>query len=312
MTALLTLAVASRALFDLEEEHALFESDGIQAYADIQSRRERDGAPRGPAYALVEALARINAAGGDPLYPLVNLVVVSRNDAISGLRVLESIAHHGIGASRAMMTGGRDVSALLERIGADFFLTKSPADALACMQRGIGAAVMEGNPDFVDEAPEIRIAFDGDAVLFDDVAERAFETGGYKGWLDHEYENRDVFLGPGPAANFAIKLSRIRETAAERGIPVRIALVTARDHGARARAIKTLRHWGVGVDEAYFLGAMPKADVLADFRPHLFLDDRASHVINAAHIVPSGLVPRIKRPEPAVEAEVESVPTPRI
>lgn len=308
MKAALTLAVASRALFDLEEEHSLFQREGAAAYAAIQAERERTGAAPGPAYALVDALSRLNVAG-DPLYPLVNLVVVSRNDAVSGLRVLESIAHHGVGASRAMMTGGRDVANLLARIGADFFLTRSPEDASAAMALGIGSAVMEGKGSPADR-DEIRIAFDGDAVLFDDESERAFERGGYVGWTEHETANRDAMLGAGPAANFAIKLSSMRQEASARGVPIRIALVTARDQGARARTIRTLRHWGVGIDEAYFLGAMSKADVLSDFRPHLFLDDRASHVMAAAPIAPSGLVPRMIRPEPATEMEEAVRPRP--
>lgn len=309
MTAILTVAVASRALFDLEEEHALFEREGLGAYAALQAERERLGAPPGPAYAFIDALSRINA-NGNPLAPDINLVVVSRNDAVSGLRVLESISHHGVGASRAMMTGGRDVARLLSSIGADFFLTRSPADAEAAMRMGIGSAVMEGSSLDFPHGNEIRVAFDGDAVLFDDVAERAFETGGYQGWIDHETTNRDAFMGHGPAARLAKKLSDLKSVASARGTPIRIALVTARDHGARARAVKTLRHWGVSLDEAYFVGAMSKADVLADFKPHLFLDDRASHVMKAAPFAPSGLVPRVPLPEAADEPETPSFPSP--
>ena len=299
----LTVAVTSRALFDLEAEHAVFEGDGASAYLSLQVEREEQPPAPGPAFGLVQALSALNA-GCDPLAPRVNLVVVSRNTPSSGLRFLNAVRSLGIGATKAIMTGGRPVAPKLADIGVDLFLTRSPEDGLAAAKAGVPAAVLAAGSPHVPFEGELRIAFDGDAVLFDDLAERAFEAGGYAGWVRHEAENAREDIGAGPISRFAVKLSAFRELGRSLGVDLRVALVTARDGDARHRAITTLRNRNVELDEAYFLGGIRKSDALRDFRPHLFLDDRGGNVEMVATLAPSGLVPR---PEEAVE---ETYPSP--
>ena len=295
-----TIAVASRALFDLEDAHAVYEGQGLDAYLALQAENEDAHLEPGPAYGLVDGLARLNL-GADLLVPPLNVVVVSRNDPASGMRFLNAVRAHGIGASRAVMTGGRPVAPVLASIGVDLFLTRSPEDGLAAARAGVPVGILaEGSPHVPFDG-EVRIALDGDAVLFDDEGERLFEAGGYEGWLAHEEANRDVPLGEGPLAGFARKLTALRAAAHVTGVDVRLALVTARDGNARHRALRTLRGWGVRVDEAYCLGSVSKADALQAFRPHLFLDDRGSHVAAVASLAPSGLVPRLGEPVPAAE-----------
>lgn len=295
-----TVAVASRALFDLEDEHAAFVAGGAGAYAALQEMRMGLPLRPGPAFGLFDGLSRLNAH--DLHTPPLNLVIVSRNYPESGLRFLDAARAHGIGARRAIMTGGRCPAAYLEAIGADLFLTRTPEDGLAAARAGVPAAVLADNCPYVPFDGEIRIAFDGDAVLFDDVSERAYESGGYAGWCLHEAENDHLPLGRGPICRFAEKLSAVRAQAEAAGAPVRLALVTARDGDARGRALRTLREWGVAVDEAYFLGDTPKASVLRAFRPHLFLDDRGHHVAGVSSLAPSALVPRLVPPHVAAGA----------
>lgn len=285
------VAVASRAVFDFEDEHAVYESEGLEAYLRLQAGREGVLPALGPAYGLVDGLARINAASPDPAYPLIDIVVVSRNDPCTGLRFLDALSGHGLGASRCVMTGGRDVAGIVAALGADLFVTRSPGDGRAAALAGVPSAVLaEGSPHVPFEG-ELRVALDGDAVLFDDSSERAFLSSGYLGWHAYELDNAEADLGPGPLDRFARKLSALRPEAGSVGIDIRLALVTARDGAARARPVRSLRRRGIGIDAGFFLGGLCKGDAMGAFRPHMFLDDKAHHVAAVARFAPAGLVP---------------------
>jgi len=296
------VAVASRALFDLEAEHAVFEREGAEAYGRLQAEREDDPLAPGPAFGLVDGLARINAAAPDPALPLVDVVVVTRNAPTSGLRVLNAVQAHGLGATRAAMTGGRPVAEVLRGLRADLFLTRSPADGAGAAAAGVPAAVLaEGCPHQPFDG-ELRLAFDGDAVLFDDASERAYVEGGYAGWHAYEAAHAGSDLEPGPLDPFARKLSALREAAGAAGVALRLALVTARDGAARRRAVVSLRNRGVALDEAFFLGGLSKGDAMAGFRPHLFLDDKAHNVAAVAALAPAALVPALGGLAPGLPA----------
>jgi 5'-nucleotidase len=292
----LVVAVSSRSLFDLDAEHAVYEQDGAAAYARLQAGLEDEGLRPGPAFGLVDALSRINAASEDPAWPLVDIVVVTRNDPATGLRVLNAAAAHGLGASRAVMTGGRDAAPALAALGVDLFLTRSAADAASASAAGVPSAVLAAGSPPVPVVDELRLALDGDGVLFDDASERAFAEGGYPGWHAHERDNAGSDLGPGPLDAFARKLCALRTRAEAAGIALRIALVTARDGPARRRPVVSLRNRGIDLDEGFFLGGMCKGRAMAGFRPHLFLDDKAGNVAAVAPFSPSALVPPLRQP----------------
>jgi len=285
----LTVAVTTRTLFDLEGEHAAFLSGGEEAYRGALAERGSTCPAPGALYGLVEGLARINA--GDLLHPEVSLVVVSRNAPATAMRVLDALRDRGIGADRAVMTGGRPPAPYVAALGVDLFLTRNGEDGAAAAALGVPTGILADGCPHVPFEGELRIALDGDSVLFDDASDVAFASGGYAAWAEHERLHRDLPMGDGPLRSLAVKLSALRGRARTAGATVRLALATSREGDARGRALRTLEGWGVVVDEAYFLGDIAKAAALAAFRPHLFLDDRISHVTGVAPGAPAALVP---------------------
>lgn len=298
----LVIGISSRALFDLEKENAIYERDGLQAYVDYHLAHEDQPPAPGTAFHLVKALLHLNqhSAPGGP--PLVEVVVLSRNDAAVGLRLFSAIETHGLQSlvTRAAFTGGTSLANYLEAYSVDLFLSKNHRDVQIALEAGRAAALVQAPPDgFEPDDAVIRLAFDGDAVLFSDESERMFrqvyaEHGREKAleaFVAHERENAMRELPEGPFAKLLKTLSRMQQGFAPDQRPVRIALVTARNAPAHERVIRTLRAWNVDIDEAFFLGGLPKEPVLRAFRAHIFFDDQESHIRAASNSVPSGRVP---------------------
>ncbi|MDR0479323.1 MAG: 5'-nucleotidase [Burkholderiaceae bacterium] len=315
----LVVAIGSRALFDFEEENRLFEAGDAAAYMALQLERIDTPARPGVAFSLIRKLLAFNApdAPGDPASgQRVEVVVLSRNDPVSGLRVFRSAQAHGIAVQRGVFTQGRDPFRYLKPLGAHLFLSANEADAREALGLGFPAArVAVDAPHAGGAHPhEVRIAFDGDAVLFADEAERVYQKKGLEAFQKHEKRKAALPLPEGPFKPLLAALNRLRQVAAasvapartgpssprngERGdIPansgpmrLRTALVTARSAPAHERAIRTLMHWGIGVDEAMFLGGLPKGEFLREFEPDFFFDDQAGHIAQAARYVPAGHV----------------------
>ena len=285
----LVVAISSRALFDLEEENRLFETGDATAYMQLQLAKLDEPAAPGVAFSLVRKLLAFNT----PEQQRVEVVILSRNDPMSGMRVFRSAQAAGVALQRGVFTQGRDPFRYLRPLGAHLFLSANEADVRQALALGFPAArVAIGSARAAGSHPhEVRIAFDGDAVLFDDEAERVFQSRGLAAFQAHEKRKAELPLPDGPFKPLLAALHRLqRAGGADSPMRLRTALVTARSAPAHERAIRTLMHWGVGVDEAMFLGGLPKGEFLREFEPDFFFDDQAGHIEHAARHVPAGHV----------------------
>jgi len=284
----LVVAISSRALFDFEEENRVFEAADDRAYMQLQLARLEQPARPGVAFSLVHKLLGFN--GGGP--PRVEVVILSRNDPVSGLRVFRSAQHYGLAVQRGVFTRGQPPWRYLRPLKANLFLSANEADVREALAAGVPAArvLPESARAGASHPDEVRIAFDGDAVLFSDEAERVYQSQGLPAFQRHERERADMPLAPGPFKPLLEALHRLQREPSPGGPRLRTALVTARSAPAHERAIRTLMQWQVDVDEALFLGGLPKGAFLAEFEPDFFFDDQTGHVENAAPHVPAGHV----------------------
>ena len=290
---LLVIGISSRALFDLEIEELLFRRDGLDAYRQHQIEHENEILKLGAGFALVRALLNLNTL--TPGQRLVEVVIMSRNSSETSMRIFNSIAHHGLDITRAVLTGGASLAPYLQAFNVSLFLSLHEDDVQAAINSGVAAALLYQKPDNVlEELDQIRIAFDGDAVIFSDESEQIFQRDGIEAFEQHERENARKPLPEGPFARLLKALSFIQnnfKNADGRARPIRTALVTARSSPAHERVIRTLRAWDVTIDETFFMGGIAKSDVLAAFKPHMFFDDQQGHCEPASSIVPTGRVP---------------------
>ncbi len=283
----LVVAISSRALFDFEEENRVFEASDDRAYMQLQLQRLDQPARPGVAFSLVNKLLAFNT----PQRSRVEVVILSRNDPVSGMRVFRSAQHYGLPVQRGVFTRGEPPWRYLRPLAANLFLSTNEADVRQALAAGVPAARVFPDSARASAAhpDEVRIAFDGDAVLFSDEAERVYQSQGLPAFQDHERERAETPLAPGPFKPLLEALHRLqREPAA--GMRLRTALVTARSAPAHERAIRTLMQWQVDVDEAMFLGGLPKGSFLREFEPDFFFDDQTGHIENAAAHVPAGHV----------------------
>jgi len=274
----LIVAIASRALFDFEEENRLFEAGDDRAYMARQLELLDLPAKGGVAMPLVKKLLAFN----DETERRVDVVLLSRNDPTSGMRAFRSAHHHGVPLERGVFTRGRPPYAYLKPLGAHLFLSANADDVRAALEAGFPAArVYPQSPQRAESHPdEVRIAFDGDAVLFSDEAEQIYARQGLSAFQDHEASRATTPLPPGPFKPLLEALYRLRQ-AAPPHMRIRTALVTARSAPAHERAIRTLMDWKVEVDEAFFLGGLDKGPFLREFEPDFFFDDQTGHCESA-------------------------------
>ena len=291
----LIVAISSRALFDLSESHAVYETRGVEAYQRHQIDHENDLLQPGVAFELARKLLRLNEASRQH----VEIVLLSRNSADTGLRIFNAISHYKLGITRAVFTSGRDTSRYVPALGTHLFLSADPEDVRHALESGHAAATIVPHrgavhaidPTVPQDDDELRIAFDGDAVLFSDEAERVYQAQGLDAFSASEAMAAETPLGGGPFKNFLAALHRIQTDFPRDRQPIRTALVTARSAPAHERVIRTLRAWGVRIDEALFLGGLDKAEFLRAFGADIFFDDQRLHVESASRVVPAGHVP---------------------
>ncbi len=294
----LVVAISSRALFDFEEENRLFEAEDDRAYMQLQLQRLDEAAKPGVAFSLVNKLLAFNQGAASPR---VEVVILSRNDPVSGMRVFRSSQHYGLPVQRGVFTRGESPWRYLKPLNANLFLSTNEADVRSALNAGVPAArVYPQSARASDAHPfEVRIAFDGDAVLFSDEAEQVFQAAGLAAFQAYERDRAAKPLAAGP---FKPRVGggqrRPPEPAPGLGqrpprgqaMRLRTALVTARSAPAHERAIRTLMDWDVHVDEAMFLGGLPKGAFLREFEPDFFFDDQTGHIENASAHVPAGHV----------------------
>ncbi len=284
----LVVAISSRALFDLDESHQVFEAKGEEEYSRYQISQENVPLQPGVAFSMVRKLLALNT---DPSRPRVEVVLVSRNSADTGLRVFNSIRHHELDISRAAFTRGEPPYRYIASFGAHLFLSANPEDVRGALDAGIAAATIlpSGGEEF--RSGQLRIAFDGDAVIFSDEAERIYVEGGLDAFNQNETESSEKPLPGGPFNPFLAALHDIQSDFPVKSSPIRTALITARGAPAHERVIKTLRSWGIRIDEALFLGGKEKGAFLKSFGADIFFDDQIWHCDSAAEYVATGHVP---------------------
>ena len=285
----LVVAISSRALFDFEEENRIFEAGDDRAYMQLQLQRVEEPAPPGVAFSLVNKLLAFNATAGDR--QRVEVVILSRNDPVSGMRVFRSAQHYGLPIERGVFTRGEPPWRYLRPLAANLFLSTNEADVRQALAAGVPSARVYPHSARASAAhpDEVRIAFDGDAVLFSDEAERVYQAEGLHAFQSHERDRAATPLAPGPFKPLLEALHRLQREPAV-GMRLRTALVTARSAPAHERAIRTLMAWQIDVDEAMFLGGLAKGSFLREFEPDFFFDDQTGHIENAALHVPAGHV----------------------
>jgi len=283
----LVVAISSRALFDFEEENQVFEQSDDTAYMRLQLERLDVPAKPGVAFSLVKKLLAFNEAS----LQKVEVVILSRNDPVSGLRVMKSAAHYALPIIRCSFTRGEPPWRYLKPLHANLFLSTHLSDVRAALEAGVPAAQVYPLSTHASSAHphEVRIAFDGDAVLFSDEAERVYQAQGLNAFQQHEMDKVALPLPDGPFKPLLVAL-HVLQQAARPQMRIRTALVTARSAPAHERAIRTLMNWNIAVDEAMFLGGLDKGEFLREFEPDFFFDDQTGHIESAARHVPSGHV----------------------
>lgn len=291
----LVIGVSSRALFDMSMENDIFERQGVEAYCRYQVAHENEPLKPGPGFSLIQSLLAINKLPGQE--GRVEVIIMSRNSADTSLRVFNSIGHYNLNITRAALVSGAQLAQYLNAFKTDLFLSAYEDDVLEAIRSGVAAGIIYSDgvhhyeTDNKRGSELIRIAFDGDAVLFSDESEQIYQQEGLEAFEENERENAKDPLKQGPFAKLLKTISDLQKEFAPDEVPIRTALVTSRSAPAHERVIRTLRAWNVRIDEAFFLGGVSKRDVLEAFGAQIFFDDQAVHTDRASEVVPSARVP---------------------
>lgn len=292
----LVIGISSSALFDMAEADAIYRGKGgLAAYSEFQIRKAEEPLQPGAAFPLIRAVLRLNEItdANPSATRKAEVVVVSKNSPATSMRLYNSIKCHGLDdIQRSVLSGGAPIARYLKAFSVDLFLTTDPRDAEESLASGIPAGLIYSAPEKLeDEIEQIRIAFDGDAVLFSGEAEEIYQTYGLARFIEHEREKANIPLPEGPFATLLKVLSFLQQDPQFETPPVRIALITARSMPTHERVIRTLNHWNVRIDEAFFMGGVPKTEILQVFRPHIYFDDQKQHCEPASKYVPTAHVP---------------------
>ncbi len=284
----LVIAISSRALFDLDDSHRVFETEGKDIYCRYQIEREEEVLLPGVAYPLVKKLLAINDGSAAPL---VEVILLSRNSADTGLRIFNSIRHHQLTITRAAFTSGQSPFQYIAAFGAKLFLSAHAEDVVKALDGGYAAATIVTSSAAHSHSPQLRIAFDGDAVLFSDESEQIYRRHGLDAFTENEAAEAKTPLSGGPFKDFLAALHHIQTQFPADESPIRTALVTARAAPAHERVVRTLRAWNIRIDEALFLGGLEKGPFLRAFGADIYFDDQQGHCDSASQHVATGHVP---------------------
>jgi len=285
----LVIAISSRALFNLEEENTIFDKEGLESYYTHQLEHLDNPLAKGSAFRFVQNLLAINKKFDNKL---IEVIILSRNNAATGLRIGRSIEHYKLDIERTGWTAGTPVARYLEAFKVDLFLSVHAPDVEEAVNSGVAAAtILPHTPTSTEESDMVKIAFDGDAVIFGDESEKVYQKGGLDAFIAHERENAKNPLSKGPFFKFLKIVSEIQDKFPMESSPIRTALVTARSFSTHERVLATLEGWGVRVDEAFFQGGVQKYEVIKAFGADIFFDDQDAHLLHASKETPSAKVP---------------------
>lgn len=284
----LVIAISSRALFDMTESHLVYQEEGLDAYQAYQIAREDDALEPGEAFSLVKKLLNLNSLLDESP---VQVILLSRNSADTGLRIFNSIKHYQLDITRAAFCGGDSPYRYISAFNSHLFLSADGVDVRAGLESGVAAATIL--PSKKSEKPHdlLKIAFDGDAVLFSDDSERIFKDKGLAAFTKNELEAANDPLSGGPFKPFLAALQQIQQVFPIGEAPIRTCLVTARAAPAHERVVRTLRAWNIRIDESLFLGGLAKGEFLQAFDADVFFDDQEAHCNSASNHVATGHVP---------------------
>lgn len=302
----LVIGVSTRALFDLTVADLVYRTEGVTAYREYQRANENIPLAPGTALPLIRGLLSINERSDERL---VEVILMSRNDAESSVRIFNSVVGSGLDITRGAFRGGRDPWHYLECFRCKLFLSAEPTDVVNALSAGFPGALICPPPEALyEDLDEVRIAFDADAVIFDGASQAVFDREGLDGFMRHESELASEPMEPGPFHPFLMALKAIQDKFPEEESPIRTSLVTARNAPAHKRVVNTLRNWGVRIDETYFLGGISKAEVLKVLRPHIFFDDQMAHLKDAQLVTPSAhVIPKAASSKGALERSATTV-----
>jgi 5'-nucleotidase len=287
----LIIGISSRALFNLDESHKIYEKEGLNSYRDYQIANEDKTLDPGEAFSLVKKILSINSFYKDK--ERIEVILLSRNTSDTGLRIRNSIEAHGLNISRAAFCGGESPHRYVKDFGVHLFLSSSFEDVKLAIESNVAAATIisrDGKNNTQSNDDQLKIAFDGDAVIFSDDSEKVFHEEGLDAFIENEVMATSP-LKEGPFKSFLVELNKIQNDFDENECPIRTALVTARSAPSDKRVIKTLREWGVRIDESLFLGGMSKQHFLKSFEADIFFDDQKKHIMDAIKTTASGHVP---------------------
>lgn len=303
LSKLLVVGISSTALFDLQEEDRIFRSEGLQEFLDYQRKHEGVILGPGSAFPLIKGLLGLNDVLKERK---VEVILMSRNSPDVSLRVFNSIHRHELKITRAALTGGAPLGPYLAPFEIGLFLSQNREDVQSAANQGVAAGLVYSPPQAHIPAGQIRIAFDGDCVIFSDEAQKIYDEQGLEAFYEHERENARKGLPAGPFARLLRTLSQAQGRNPEKS-PIRVALDTDRNMPAHERVILTLRAWDVRIDEAFFLGGIAKTEIVKAFGAHMFFDDKEEHCRSAAQKVPTGqvLLPLTPQPVPGLQSDIE-------
>jgi len=285
----LVIAISSRALFNLEEENAIFDQEGLESYYKHQLKNLDNPLAKGSGFRFIQNLLAINERFDNKL---IEVIILSRNNAATGLRIGRSIEHFNLDIERTGWTAGTPVARYLEAFKVDLFLSVHAQDVEEAVNSGVAAAtILPHTPITSEEGNIVKIAFDGDAVIFGDESEKVYQERGLEAFIAHERENAKNPLSKGPFFKFLKTISEIQDKFPMESSPIRTALVTARSFSTHERVLGTLEGWGVRVDEAFFQGGVQKYEVIKAFGADIFFDDQDAHLEHASKETPSAKVP---------------------
>lgn len=281
----LVVAISSRALFDLSKSNRVYEQEGIERYAEYQIAHESDVLEPGYAFPLVKKFLNLNQYGD-----LVEVILLSRNSADTGLRIFNSIEHYDLSITRAAFTSGESPYQYVQAFGSDLFLSANAEDVKNALNAGCAAATIISKGGNQNEN-QLRIAFDGDAVLFSNESERIYQESGIEAFTQNEKQSAKQPLSAGPFKGFLLALQNLQQHFPQESCPIHTALVTARQAPAHERVIRSLRQWNIRIDEALFLGGLSKGEFLKAFHADIFFDDQMLHCVSAGEHVSAAHVP---------------------
>ncbi|XP_065611223.1 cytosolic 5'-nucleotidase 1A-like isoform X1 [Cyrtonyx montezumae] len=291
----LVIAVTTRAIFNLEEEHQIYLEKGKEEYIRHQQANQDKPLSPGTAFAFIQAAQYANEKilESNPAEKgLFDILVLSNNSPESGVRIINSAKHYGLEISKFCFVSDEDSTQYLKSHRVKLFLSADRTDVCNALRRGVSAALVFQQEVQAPSTP-LRVVFDGDAVLFSDETDQVFREQGLEGAMQYERVMEAVPIGEGPMKAFAMHLGKIRKKFSQEESPIRTYLVTARSgRDMGIRAIKTLREWGLAIDEAFFMDGAPKGPILAQIQPHIFFDDGLHNIQGAQDVgVPSAWVP---------------------